>query len=199
MDGYVRVTDLAMHARQRVASLTTDRQHPILDLEQADNYVVAYYAAGANKLARLPDALAMLPSASLPPPSGANITPSSDKAEILKRLRKIMLAPWRDSLQILADDLSIGNEIKMNEPAETVLNSILLRADGSQLMDACSDTPMSDAARYLDGKALRTTIADFIKARKRRHPNRAPRPTSLHRHSQLGACTRPASRKLSAH
>jgi len=45
-DGYVRVADLALHARQMVPGRTNDRQHPVLHFEQADNFVLAYYAGG---------------------------------------------------------------------------------------------------------------------------------------------------------
>ncbi|RKZ71242.1 MAG: caspase family protein [Candidatus Parabeggiatoa sp. nov. 1] len=45
-DGYVRVADLALHTREQVPKLTQDRQHPILHFEQADNFIIAYYAAG---------------------------------------------------------------------------------------------------------------------------------------------------------
>ncbi|MCX6028697.1 MAG: caspase family protein [Chloroflexi bacterium] len=46
-DGTVRVADLALHAREMVPQRTGARQHPILHFEQADNFTVAYYAAGA--------------------------------------------------------------------------------------------------------------------------------------------------------
>ena len=45
-DGYVRVTDLALHAREVVPRRTQGKQHPILHFEQADNSVLAYYAGG---------------------------------------------------------------------------------------------------------------------------------------------------------
>jgi hypothetical protein len=45
-DGYVRVTDLALHAREVVPKRTRGQQHPILNFEQADNFVLAYYAGG---------------------------------------------------------------------------------------------------------------------------------------------------------
>jgi hypothetical protein len=54
MDGYVRWTDLALHARQMVPGRTEDRQHPIIDLEQADNFVLAYYAGGESQPKGLP-------------------------------------------------------------------------------------------------------------------------------------------------
>jgi tetratricopeptide (TPR) repeat protein len=53
-DGYVRVADLALYAGKRVPQLTKDRQHPILNLEQADNFVLAYYAGGAKQPKALP-------------------------------------------------------------------------------------------------------------------------------------------------
>jgi hypothetical protein len=53
-DGYVRVADLALHARQKVPLRTGDRQHPLLHFEQADNFVVAYYAGGDPQPKGLP-------------------------------------------------------------------------------------------------------------------------------------------------
>jgi hypothetical protein len=45
-DGYARVADLALHAREVVPGRTDGRQHPILNFEGADNFVLAYYAGG---------------------------------------------------------------------------------------------------------------------------------------------------------
>jgi hypothetical protein len=53
-DGYVRVADLALHTRQVVPGRTEDRQHPILHFEQADNFVLAYYAGGETEPKGLP-------------------------------------------------------------------------------------------------------------------------------------------------
>ena len=53
-DGYVRVADLALHARQVVPGRTGDRQHPILRFEQADNFAIAYYAGGETQPKGLP-------------------------------------------------------------------------------------------------------------------------------------------------
>jgi len=53
-DGYVRVADLALHARQMVPGRTKDRQHPVLHFEQADNFVLAYYAGGEAQPKGLP-------------------------------------------------------------------------------------------------------------------------------------------------
>jgi len=48
-DGYVRVADLALHAREVVPGRTRGRQHPILHFEQADNFVLATYAGGETE------------------------------------------------------------------------------------------------------------------------------------------------------
>jgi hypothetical protein len=53
-DGYVRVADLALHTRQTVPQRTNKQQHPILHFEQADNFVLAYYAGGDSELKALP-------------------------------------------------------------------------------------------------------------------------------------------------
>lgn len=53
-DGYVRVADLALHAREMVPKRTKNKQHPILNFEQADNFVVAYYAGGDTQAKGLP-------------------------------------------------------------------------------------------------------------------------------------------------
>ncbi len=53
-DGYVRVADLALYAREVVPQRTRDRQHPILNFEQADNFVLAYYAGGETEPKGLP-------------------------------------------------------------------------------------------------------------------------------------------------
>jgi uncharacterized caspase-like protein len=53
-DGYVRVSDLAMHAREVVPGRTSKRQHPILNFEQADNFAISYYAAGGAQRKGLP-------------------------------------------------------------------------------------------------------------------------------------------------
>jgi len=53
-DGYVRVADLALHAREVVPRRTRDRQHPILNFDQADNFELAYYAGGEVEPKGLP-------------------------------------------------------------------------------------------------------------------------------------------------
>lgn len=53
-DGYVRLADLAGHTREMVPQRTKNRQHPILNFQQADNFVVAYYAGGETMPKALP-------------------------------------------------------------------------------------------------------------------------------------------------
>lgn len=53
-DGFVRVADLALHTRQFVPQRTKGRQHPILHFEQADNFVLAFYAGGDSEPKALP-------------------------------------------------------------------------------------------------------------------------------------------------
>jgi hypothetical protein len=45
-DGYVRWTDLALYTREQVPQRTMQRQHPIIDLQSADNFAIAHYAGG---------------------------------------------------------------------------------------------------------------------------------------------------------
>lgn len=53
-DGYVRLTDLALHTREMVPRRTGGKQHPILNFQQADNFIVAYYAGGDTQPKALP-------------------------------------------------------------------------------------------------------------------------------------------------
>jgi hypothetical protein len=53
-DGFVRVADLAMYAREKVPGRTKERQHPILQFEEADNFEIAYYAGGETEPKGLP-------------------------------------------------------------------------------------------------------------------------------------------------
>ena len=53
-DGWVRVADLALHAREVVPERTRGKQHPILHFEHADNFAVAYYAGGETEPKGLP-------------------------------------------------------------------------------------------------------------------------------------------------
>ena len=54
LDGYVRVADLALHAREVVPGRTGGKQHPVLHFEHADNFAIAYYAGGDTQPKNLP-------------------------------------------------------------------------------------------------------------------------------------------------
>lgn len=53
-DGFVRVADVALHAREVVPGRTGKKQHPILHFEHADNFALAYYAGGEKQPKGLP-------------------------------------------------------------------------------------------------------------------------------------------------
>lgn len=84
-DGYIRATDLAMYASRIVPTLTSDKQHPVLDLEKADNFVLAYYAGGQMQPKGLPPELATEPRIESEPGEFnsqviTNVTVSGDRA-----------------------------------------------------------------------------------------------------------------------
>ena len=51
-DGFVRLTDLALYAAEKVAKRTQNRQHPILEFKAADNWEVAYYGGWRSRAQR---------------------------------------------------------------------------------------------------------------------------------------------------
>ena len=53
-DGYVRVSDIALHTREVVPKRTHDKQHPILNWREGDNFRLAYYAGGELEPKELP-------------------------------------------------------------------------------------------------------------------------------------------------
>jgi hypothetical protein len=53
-DGYVRLADLALHAREVVPKYTAGKQHPTLNWEKGDNFRLAYYAGGGSQPKGLP-------------------------------------------------------------------------------------------------------------------------------------------------
>ena len=53
-DGYARLTDVAFHIAHVVPQRTQEKQHPIMRLSNADDFPLAYYAAGAKIPTGLP-------------------------------------------------------------------------------------------------------------------------------------------------
>jgi len=56
-DGRVRVADLAIFTGGKVPQRTANRQHPILNFKDADNFVVAFYSGGESQAKGLPSHL----------------------------------------------------------------------------------------------------------------------------------------------
>lgn len=56
-DGKVRVADVAIYTGGKVPARTGDKQHPILNYEQADNFVVAFHSGGEVQAKGLPTRL----------------------------------------------------------------------------------------------------------------------------------------------
>jgi hypothetical protein len=76
-DGLVRALDLALYASRAVSKWSRDRQHPTADTQKADNFAVAYYAAGAK---------APLPI-DLPPVDEAQV--EADNAQAIRMLQQV--------------------------------------------------------------------------------------------------------------
>lgn len=94
-DGYVRWADLAMYLAQWVPALTNDSQHPQLDLkEPADNYPVAYYAAGSKALREMPPWFSdVVPGPALGRAAAPSASAENAKSvtRAIKRLRDILV------------------------------------------------------------------------------------------------------------
>ena len=56
-DGKVRVADIAIFTGGKVPQRTGDKQHPLLNYEQADNFVVAFHSGGEVQAKGLPSRL----------------------------------------------------------------------------------------------------------------------------------------------
>jgi hypothetical protein len=76
-DGLVRALDLALYASRMVSKWSRDRQHPTADTQKADNFGVAYYAAGAK---------APLPL-DLPPVDEGQV--EADNAQAIRMLQQV--------------------------------------------------------------------------------------------------------------
>ena len=93
-DGYARVLDLAQWAGRKVPERTADRQHPIIKVSNlADNFAVAWYAAGAKS----PQPLEWTPAISR---SAAGL----DAAQVASWQRQ--LASRRDNLLLIEERMS---------------------------------------------------------------------------------------------
>lgn len=107
-DGYVRALDLAMYASRQVAKWSQDRQHPMADTQRADNFVVAYYAAGAKSPLLLP----------LPPLDPAIVT-----ADVNRQFAALALPPGGDTIN------ATGSQGFINRPSGPVQQHFGTRID----------------------------------------------------------------------
>lgn len=94
-DGYARILDLALYVGRMVPNRTGDKQHPIVKVANlADNFALAYYAAGAGK----PKSLDWIPS-SLPA-----VSSQLEPAQVAAWRR--MLANYRENLLLIEERMS---------------------------------------------------------------------------------------------
>ena len=139
-DGYVRVTDLAMYVAQWVPSLTNDSQHPQLDLAAADNYPVAYYAAGSKALPPRPDWFAeALTGAAPEQPATTPAMPAEGRSvrSALRRLRDILAEsiPDEDEARLVAHDSGAAPGVGWgSKNSESFWQKVLHNADRARRM-----------------------------------------------------------------
>jgi hypothetical protein len=94
-DGYARVLDLAMYVGRMVPDRTDDKQHPILKVANlADNFALAYYAAGDEQPKALDWAATGVPTVS-----------AGLEAEQIATWRR-MLANRREALMLMEERMS---------------------------------------------------------------------------------------------
>lgn len=93
-DGYTRILDLAMWVNRKVPDRTADKQHPIIKISNlADNFALAYYAAGDLQPKQLKWAAPV-----------ANVSSDLDATQVAAWQR--MLRNYRENLLIIEESLS---------------------------------------------------------------------------------------------
>jgi hypothetical protein len=124
-DGFVYTTDLALHTRERVPGLTGDSQHPTMTFRSADDYRVAFYAAGGTTPKGVPDEL-------LPPSAGAARPATADPQKVLSKIRELLAdlpLEFRE-VQLMVADMGIRNQtIHYDSGSQVYWNEILKAAD----------------------------------------------------------------------
>ena len=86
-DGYAYMADVAMYVGRKVPNRTRDKQHPILNLANADNFAVAYYSGGEKSPKPLAGAQTYIP-----PIEVADVSLSEGYCNILKKYQSNLLA-----------------------------------------------------------------------------------------------------------
>ncbi len=108
-DGYTRILDLAMWVNRKVPDRTDDKQHPIMKISNlADNFALAYYAAGDKQPKQLTWAAPV-----------ANVSLGLDAAQVT--IWKRMLGNYRENLLLIEERMS--EYVEFNEiPLQSVKN-----------------------------------------------------------------------------
>ena len=109
-DGYVRVMDLALYTREAVVRLTESEQHPqhpTMDIEKADNFVVAYYAAGEKKTKGIPKNIRR---------------PQIETKPGEKAYRTVDPQTW-NSIQTKVTSIQIKNQIRITKMRDKITNT----------------------------------------------------------------------------
>jgi hypothetical protein len=93
-DSYTRVLDLAMWVNRKVPDRTDDKQHPIIKISNlADNFTLAYYAAGDKQPKQLDWAAPV-----------ANVSPGLSAAQVASWKR--MVSNYYDNMLIIEESMS---------------------------------------------------------------------------------------------
>jgi hypothetical protein len=154
-DGYVRVADLALHTREHVPKLTKDKQHPILHFKEADNFVMAYYAAGDSQPKDVPFSLV---------PEGVQIDNQEFSAKEKRQIVKALLA-----CPSIRDNQS-RNTVLQQLPSD-IFNAIHTQTRGdmqvASIVDTCLDFPdgltqLVEAVRFFDAGTIQMRELDAV-------------------------------------
>jgi hypothetical protein len=171
-DGYVRVGDLAMYLAQWVPRKTNDRQHPQIDLESADNYPIAYYAAGNKTALELPEWFA---NATVQPPRSEPPTPqfehpaeAESMSDVLRKLRDMLAEsiPEEDEARRIVRDSGDRAGIAWRSDSISFWDTALSRAHRSRTMPqlfAEVDRVLGENPDWLEAKRAYLTALRVIR------------------------------------
>ena len=115
-DGYARVLDVALWVGRKTPERTQDKQHPIIKVSNlADNFALAWYAAGDKTPVPLAETVSIPPS----------LRPGLDPGQV--RSWRRMLANYRDNLLLIEERMS--EYVDMTEiPLQLIKNKRLTEA-----------------------------------------------------------------------
>jgi hypothetical protein len=157
-DGYVRVADLALYAREVVPKRTRDRQHPILNFEQADNFVLAYYAGGETE----PKGLPFDVEPEIESEAGEFDRQVIDRTEVLASGDRVVAVQNAQGATIVTGDGNIvgsGNTVRQVEQ-EGKYNINLGSVQNLTIGDTINHSRETAGARYLSETTAKSNIND---------------------------------------